>query len=997
MTGKDLIIIRHGLGTGGRTLARHIAYSMHKQALCVVIKDLEACLQKNEKIRALIKQLHKRTGLKVVIIGEKPPHESLAGSFAQQLYESSATFILTTRIQESEISDLSARDYSNLSGSNSKPKRLVRTVFEIFVPSVLSESERLEFNERLCSRFVTLNGSTLTAEYFTGCKSVNVDQLLKNEKYTQAIKKCTDAKLLECGFAAFEVLALRRMLSSAEWPNRAMRTKSYLLPDTFWGMLLLFPDYRDTIQKIMRDIFQSEFSEEQRKLVILMTFYGIFSPNHAVPICLASYLLSVYTVRPGPLTLNSTLSSFMVVDIEQGVIQFRNYHMVYCWANILFDQHIGDSYGLQHITLVHELMNKDAEFCTDPAIVAALQSILCDFPLWHYLPVLSRLDRIATRDGSMIYEEKQNLRYSFFVEFLLGNDYAGFSLAQSIYEYVIKHLLDGKALDDDCEHRFPSSVRTHYARLLTRTAEVTKNRSLLKRAEEVLMGISKDNRNEQYFERKGSIERAKIRILQRELRSKLYARDRRDKASAEKLETELSRDKELFSLVTIAQDAARYYRNAMQVSRYSNPIPMLALISNWLDTLGVLRIVTAEDDYKRCFRQLGRAEIEEKPHTFSQFILKQLNELLCQIRGVWIFDQISSLFIMIRNTLVYLEHNTRVSSNRIRKDLSNYRLEVSKYQSDELSEIAKNKYTGPPYVWWIATVISEDKPLSEAKVQYSILTANDVANEVCRRDEETGRGSRINENFKLYVALELLFKLAVASHGLAHDMETFSNADNFSQYIWHNKRRMLSCVNQWYTAAQGKMKTSGEHAQRDYYYYGLTPVFGMYAHLIFTILNTTNQEEKLTAICDLCTQLYDQKGYRQWQFNTESRYYVTPIPSIPGLSFSQLIKSDTLFDQCDIGSFESFLYDLRRDERRNGLLKVFSGVREDTHFVCTELSGGAYKVRVHMQYADESKFNKGDKVTFILGMSGSQLRAHAVMSANVTKQNDLYEDEDEAY
>lgn len=993
MTGKDLIIIRHGLGTGGRTLARHIAYTMHTHALCIVIKNLDASLRKKEEIRNMIKVLQKRSGLKVVIIGEKPPHESLAGSFAQLAHDSLATsFILTTRILDSEISDLSAKDSNT---GNNKAKRLVRSVLEILVPSGLSTNEREEFHKRLCTRSISLDGYSLSAEFFTAYKSVDVDKLLEDENYRRVIATCTDAKLLECGFAAFEVLAIRRILSSPEGPGRVINNNSHLLPDTFWGMLLLFPEYKDTIQKIMRVIFKDEFSEVERQLVIAMTFYGIFSPNHAVPLRLASYILSVYAIGTGKLPLRSPLTSFVVLDLEQGVIQFRNYHMVYCWADILFDEHIrerynGSSYGLQHIKLIDTLMEADPEFCRDPRIISALQSTLCDYPVWHYLPALARLHPISKKDGSMNYEDRQGLRYSFFVEYLLGNGYEGFNLVSELYDYVIKNVLkEARCLEDDETHRFPSSVRTHYARLLTRTAEVNKNRSLLEKANEVLSGVSKENHNEQYFERKGSIERAKIRILHRELLSIRSL----DAKSSERKKTDLGKDTELLSLDTAALAAARYYRQAMQVSRYGNPIPMLALVSNWLDTLTVLRVFTADDDYNKCFRQLQMADIES-PHKFSASMRTDLSELLAKIRGEWIFDEISSLAIMVRNTSVYrLDNNMRVSTNRTKKDLNRYKDLASRYQSDEISKLERNDFIGPPYEWRIANTISEDWPLSEAKVKYSLLSAN----KVCM--QEADEGARMNERTSLYVALELMFKLAVASQGFAHDLVFLPAAGN-PDCIWHdkNKLRLLTCVNQWYSAAQGIVKAAGESGEKDYHYYGLTPVFGMYAHLIFVILNTSDQMEKLAAIRQLSAQLREQKKLKQWQFNTESRYYVTPKPKIQGLSFSQLIKSDVLFNQHENScSFESFLCSLRGDARKESMLKVFSGVRGPNYFVCTELSDGEDSVHVQMQHADESRFVEGDMVTFFLGMAGSQLRAHAVLSASSGKRSDSYEGEDAEY
>lgn len=985
-----------------------------------MIKNYQLCLAKVSAVKEFIKKLQRLTSFDVVLVSSEQD-EAFNGSLSK-LYDGPATYIVTSRLLECQIAPLDKTSSNATKPTGGKKRglqvnKICKDTIEIQLPEHLSPSECKEFLDKVQRRSIIIRGWTVPPNFFDQFMALNLDLVCQH--YQEKLAGCADVDLLKAGLSASEILAWKRR---SLFSDTSVRHSSALLPDTFWGMLLFFPEYRDRVKGIMTRVFTS-MREQEKSLIRLAVFFGIFAPDHGIAVTVAQYILSCYDDAAFPnfqWSEYSNLSSFFRTvhssnartNTSTSTIHFRCYHMVYAWADILYDT--SSSSDKLEVKLMHfiddhfrnVLLKKKELFLGDRAVLSAMLSFFCDNMIWHYFPNFPRLSKVSDSEGNMLsYSEEFGkhcclLRNSFMVEFLFGTNYDGYLQVEHLYEFVEKELLPYVGRDADVELGFSRAIRTHFARILTRRAETTSALKLLDSADKVLDAIPESDWNDKYYERKGAIERAKIRILLKHLKCELFVSGLSSAQYSKKCETLAPLVIKDNMLVCAAEAAEKYFVQAMKCSNFCIPHSMVALVQTWLNVLDVLRLLLADQSHQKCFQQLQAAKVFE-PGRFVASVRTQFDELLGTLHGKWIFNRISKHLLQAHNTLHYRSEGKYVNERQTRKELTKCKSELNFYESQEIAKLERTGYSGPPFEWWIASYLWKSEPFMDAKGIYCLIAANN------RCVDSIGKRSGTDAS-DLFVGLELLFRVAtVCQRSSATRILLPETGKGVQPFIWENPARLKTCLNDWFKAAtdvvlRSNINVSVKRTSRSttatataavtaaaaVCYHGLTPAFALLAQLIYICVfpDLHTHTDRVDAITDLTDLLQHQWKERfNWHFNKEARYFVTSSPKIEGFSFSMLLKKDYMvnYDQSKFPSIDSYLQHLRSSQSStflfvfHGTVKVFRGGQQDVPCIaCRELE---IDVKVPSGDSMSNLENwEGHLVSFYIGIAGSRLVAYGI-------------------
>lgn len=1046
---KSTVIIRHGLGTGGRTLARQLAFRLKGSKLCLWVKDLAQCLALNttSEVEKLILDLKKLTDLDVVLIGELAEGQNIGGDY-HKLFRTTG-LILTSQAINSFVGYVppdgrgsigSAATTSNSSKKPNGPR--LNDIVEIMMPDRLTETEQLSFVQNFLRRSVRvpkLHEQGLPDRFFSAGKVLNVAELVRDKEVFAKLRTMSDAELEQAGFSPTEVRLWKEHLG---YHAKDGSTAISLSSDTFWGLLLWDQEYKQNILAIMRSVYARLTSEEQ-KVIQLVMFYGLFSPSHGLSTSVAHLHLSLFAavaMLPSSLRLSQSMTSFLAVNYETDIISFRSHLMVYAWKDLLFDGQIMRSSGAvgntdgeiwgNFIQAHFESMwargtpNLQSLSC-NRAVLQAVLNFMGEYAIWHCVDPYTRLLNKGENKYSIDRGGACQLQYSFLVEFLFGSDFSGYHRVAQLYEYIIDNLLpelatDPRGVQIDAELSFSLKIRTRYAKALTSHAEAKRDASFLRKAEEVLLPVKV--KDDKVFERMGAIERGYLRIMLNGLssthRPQASKAGEKEEAGLKSKWDALVKAIDTNSLLSRAETAERWYQKAIVHTNFAVPNPKVSIMQTWLVVLDILRVAFADNDYELCFLRL-------QTHEATLRLASTTRDLFAAARGRWIFDRLTNQDILIGSNKKYRSADTSKKWNERKTQMlvNDCKLQQKKYQSAAWKDVSNRSTLQPPFEYWIARDLWKNDMAQHKDItfQYSIIATN---NKIAKCFAEDSTGIPLERREQLFLGFELLLKIATASHVcpcMSLELPAPDNA-HISPYVWNNIPRFRECLQKWLDAvrkpvaasvgtspsARSSASTSGSTSPPPpspvrQAYYGLTPFFGKCIDLISTCVHSADeagegqQELASNGLNNLLDVQWGER-YNFW-YNRMSRYLVAAQRKVGGLSFSMLIKSaeeknekleEKLREQRnrDTGKYFLFTGTVRTPVPILGALSAHSasaGVRDEqahtggtrARILCDQLSHGKREVYIFLPDS-HANLPDGQEVSFYLGISGSQLNAHAL-------------------
>jgi hypothetical protein len=944
--------------------------------LCLWVKDIAV----NNDLVKFITYLKKLTDLEVVLIGELSESENIGERYKTLC--GSARLILTSHsINSFVVSDQTTRNSTKRGKRTSKHFR-GNDIVEIVVPDCLSASEHKKFINEFLHRKVCVPNrypDGLPDKFFVFGKRLHIDEILQDVELKHILQSTSDHDLEKNGFSPNEVRQWKERVgghcSSTSAPAETFAS------ETFWSLLLLDPTYKKNVLQIMSAKYDAMVVHEQR-LIQLIMFYGLFSPDHGVPTEVATLILSQFSATSllEPLKLSPPLSAFLKQNPEFGVVEFRSHIMTYAWKEILFDRHkniFRSNYLKTHFT---ELWGPDKRhrkaLANNRALLQAVLNFMGDYAIWSCLEPPARLtsaNLYSIRGGVF------QLQYSFLIEFMFGGkDFEGYSSVAELYEYIVQNVLNSSDMlkeDIDAEMSFKLNICTRYAKVLTSRAEAKCDTRLLEQAREILDSLSPSIENHTVFERKGAIERAYLRIILKTLKSLITNSQQQQQQQSNQQNWNKVLVNMRSTMFARAEAAEKWYRKAMVYTGFSTPNPKVSVMQMWLTVLDILRWAFCNKDYSLCFDRIKTPIADERTNAM---------ELFATARSYWIFNRLADQSISISCNMKYRSADTsnRWNEKKTRQLVKECKEEQCKYEELAWNAVHKADVLNGPYEYWIARDLWKDKN-DCVKFKYSIIAANNKINSCFNVDSKSVGDSIMSE--QLFLALELLFKIATSSHGCPGDTILLPRPDQseICDYVWSNTEQFSLCLENWLKAVRkpdpvlSESNLNGTVSRQ--LYYGLTPYFGMCSNLVAVCLSPRAVLfDKDKASSKLAILVNNQREVRDnLQYNFISRYMIAEVPKIAGvrgaeidsayLSFSVLIKVDIKNAQYT---------------RRSGSISyhVFTGTIDGKKILCKELSHGTGEIFIRIP--NEYSYLEGttDPVTFYLGVSGYGFNVHELKS-----------------